>query len=246
MRTKASRNAASSAAITTSHASAKFTPAPAQTPLTAATNGTGVSRIRRITPCNAPSGSSRNASMRPSFSHIDFISRRSPPEQNARPLPVKITARASSNITRRNAASRSIVNCIDNAFNASGRFIVTVATPLFSSYVTVSSSIFLLAAKRHKRHKKSLLFCDLCAFLRQSILTHAEPASGWLRDSLYTAPSGRLLAGKARYHGGRNCRRRSQNALAHPHAQRPSSNGISHTVAAASYFVGKRSPDLFR
>src|SRR5690606_14210096 len=73
-----------------------------------ATKGIGVSRISAITSCKAFSGSSIKASMRPSFSHIERISRRSPPEQNARPSPVSTTARALSPIAISMAERRSM------------------------------------------------------------------------------------------------------------------------------------------
>src|SRR6185437_11838336 len=71
-----------------------------------------------------------------------LISRRSAPEEKARPAPVMRTARtASFSLTWARAASRSSPSCLFHALSASGRFSSIVAAPSSSIRLTVSRRI---------------------------------------------------------------------------------------------------------
>ena len=126
--TKAWLNCALSATSTRSHASARFIPAPTAAPFTAAMTGfssrsSGISTVVSI----------RCSLLRPASgvgSAAASISRISPPAQNARPAPVRMTARTAASAASAGISAASS-RCIGwlNAFSASGRFSVTVATP---------------------------------------------------------------------------------------------------------------------
>ena len=132
MRLKAWMKLAEAVAITTSQTSARFAPAPAAVPFTAAITGTGQSTIdmsmgmyssRRV----------RSRLMLPTLAR----SPRSCPEQKARPSPVRTTTRAS----RPAVPTAWVISariCVLSAFMTSGRRIVMMAKPLSSSRVIVS------------------------------------------------------------------------------------------------------------
>ena len=71
-------------------------------------------------------------------------------------------------------------------------------------------------------------------------------SSGSLRDIPCTAPTFRPLVGTEPCRACHSYRKRSHTASARPRASRLSSNGISDTAAATSYFSDRRSPDPFR
>ena len=83
-----------SAATRRSDASAMAAPAPATVPLSEATIGRGSARIARMRSQVRVVNSSRAFSSRPR--RAPMISRTSPPVQNARPVPVRTTARTSA------------------------------------------------------------------------------------------------------------------------------------------------------
>ncbi len=139
--TRVNRNANRASGVHTrkSAASASTAPAPAAIPCTAATIGTGHSRIARITSpvirVNASSSLGSMASVAP------MISLTSPPEQNARPDPRSTTTRAAPDDCRRGGAGEaSPARCRNksrspayvsnvSALSLPGRSSVTVATP---------------------------------------------------------------------------------------------------------------------
>ena len=82
-----------SAATRKSEARAMAAPAPATVPLSEATMGRGSARIARMRSQVRVVNSRRAFSSRPSSGPM--ISRTSPPVQNARPVPVRTTARTS-------------------------------------------------------------------------------------------------------------------------------------------------------
>src|SRR4029450_7776691 len=121
-------NRAERASTRRSAASAMTAPAPAATPFTAATIGSGHSRISRTT---APVMRVNSSSVRWSEpSSAPMISCTSPPEQKPRPAPVITSARTSSrwgssaSTSRRSAYASNV-----SAFSFSGRSNVTVAIP---------------------------------------------------------------------------------------------------------------------
>ena len=110
-----------------SHASARFIPAPAAGPFTAAMMGLGQSRMARMVAsrCGAIFSLSEDVPPARSRSLIDFTS---PPEQKPRPAPVMTSTRTSSSAPERRIAScRSSRSVSPSAFSRSGRFSVRVA-----------------------------------------------------------------------------------------------------------------------
>ena len=131
MRANACRKYALSEAITMSVANARFAPAPAAAPFTAAIVGTGQLMIA----LNIGAYSSRRVRSR--FIAPDApLSPRSWPEQNADPAPVITTQRASFAPWVK-ACSISARICVVRAFICSGRFKVTTANPSVTSKIRV-------------------------------------------------------------------------------------------------------------
>ena len=95
---------ADEAATATSHASAIENPAPAATPLTAATTGFGARRSVAIRACS-PMASPMNFPG-PSFSNAANDST-SPPAENAFPVPVRTTHRTDGSAETSETADRS-------------------------------------------------------------------------------------------------------------------------------------------
>src|SRR5712692_9189895 len=110
-----------------SHASARFIPAPAAGPLTAASTGLVISAMASTASFPArkrPSSSWPASRVRASRSRA-----RSPPAQNARPAPVSTTQRTPvSAPARRSASTRAAANSTFNAFSRSGRLSVRATT----------------------------------------------------------------------------------------------------------------------
>src|SRR2546428_7339611 len=115
-----------------SAASAMTAPAPAATPFTAATMGSGHSRIRCTTePVIRVKSSSPRGSI---FSSSPMISCTSPPEQKPRPWPVMTRTRTSSRCgSSARRSRRSAYTSNVSAFSFSGRWKVTVPTPSATS-----------------------------------------------------------------------------------------------------------------
>ena len=135
IRVKACIRYAECAAITTSAAKARFAPAPAAAPFKAVIVGTGQSIIARSM------GSYSSLSVRSMSIFEAFVrSPKSCPEQNARPVPVRTTTRAS--LPRDVAASAiSARICVLRAFITSGRLSTIQATPFSSETDKVEYSI---------------------------------------------------------------------------------------------------------
>src|SRR5271168_3857234 len=121
-------NMAWSLAMRISQPSATFIPAPAAGPFTAAT--TGFSIVHSATIKRAPLRNSGSSSWPRPASRYSRIVARSPPEQNARPAPVTITARTAGFAAARSTPSASArPSCGSSAFSRSGRFMHSVRTP---------------------------------------------------------------------------------------------------------------------
>src|SRR6266849_3634551 len=120
-------------------------PPPAAGPLTAATIGVSMVRMRRIN-C-APARSKGSSSATRPLSRAARMAAKSPPAQNARPAPVNTTA-----LTPGLAAARSIAlarlapNSTLSAFSLSGRFSVSVRTPSWSDSRTTGAAAALASA----------------------------------------------------------------------------------------------------
>jgi len=119
---------ASSLATRTSHAAAMTAPAPQTVPFSAPTIGFSSRRMfsirSQVMRVNASSSASETPNSRP------MMSRTSPPEQNARPVPVITTARTESRVrSALNVSRSSAYESNVNAFKRSGRSRRIVATP---------------------------------------------------------------------------------------------------------------------
>src|SRR5215470_7937554 len=132
--TKAWANFAAVDAMRMSQASARFIPAPAAAPLTAAMTGLGASRSAstvRSRPGATFSISGRGAPR----ALPSFIAFTSPPAQKPFPAPVTIMTRTSGSAAAAVTAScRSSRSVSPSALSRSGRFSVSVATPSLTSY----------------------------------------------------------------------------------------------------------------
>ncbi len=129
------------AAMARSQVIASEAPAPAATPLTAATVGTRRETSLRTVGLKAWSitgpGSARWTRSGPGSKSN---SARSAPAQKARPAPVITTARmAGSALTRSRMSHSSWCIARVKLFSACGRFSVTMPTPAWVSYRTVAS-----------------------------------------------------------------------------------------------------------
>ena len=116
-----------------SQASARFMPAPAAAPLTAAMTGFGVSR-RASTVRSRPGATFSAIGRSPPWVLRSFMALTSPPEQKPLPAPVTIITRTwSSSEARITASCRSSRSVSPSAFRRSGRFSVSVAMPSLTS-----------------------------------------------------------------------------------------------------------------
>ena len=113
------------AATTMSQPSAKLAPAPAATPLTAATTGTGIERMRSASGRYSRSMTSPTSTSSPAMP----ASLRSCPAQKPRPAPVTTTQRTAASFAAASSAARSSA-CIAavKLLSAAGRFSVSVRT----------------------------------------------------------------------------------------------------------------------
>src|ERR1700693_822997 len=128
-----------------SQASATFIPAPAAAPLTAATIGLDMVRMRTIN-CD-PERSSGSRRFTSPFSRAARMTFRSPPDQKARPAPVRITTRTlSSAAARARARSRSMPSSTFSALSRSGRFSMRVCTPPSSASRTSGAAAETVSA----------------------------------------------------------------------------------------------------
>ena len=131
--TKAWANLASVEAMRRSQPSARFMPAPAAAPLTAAMMGWGASRMARSVRSRpgaifSMSGRSRAPAL------ASLMALTSPPAQKPFPAPVMtITLTSGSALARVTASKRSSLRVPPRALRRSGRFRVRVATRSFTS-----------------------------------------------------------------------------------------------------------------
>jgi len=123
-------------ATTKSAISARLKPAPKAGPSTAAISGLSSSTSCRIQGCTSRMRSRQVSTVAVPLARASAMPRMSPPAQNAPPAPVRITARIdlSAAIAGTTRANSSFISAL-SALRASGRFIVSVATPSVSSKV---------------------------------------------------------------------------------------------------------------
>ena len=116
-----------------SQARARFMPAPAAAPFTAAINGLGESRMSSTVRSREGATRSRSGRARPA-ALASCMALTSPPAQKPLPAPVMtITRTSASSIACVSAAIRSSRRLPPSALRRSGRFSVSVATWSFAS-----------------------------------------------------------------------------------------------------------------